>query len=101
MPPKFVSMYTVVKYAQLGLMRAAAAEYASTTMAINAVSPSMIDTQFVSQLGETVIEMNAVANPKKRNAKPNDVIGAIEFMLSAEAGYINGADLPITAGSAC
>ena len=38
-PPKFMSMYTMVKYTQLGLMRALAAEYASTSVRINAISP--------------------------------------------------------------
>jgi 3-oxoacyl-[acyl-carrier protein] reductase len=97
-PPKYMSMYTVVKYAQMGLMRAAAAEYASTHLMINAVSPGMIETQFLDEIAETIIEMNAAANPKKRNAKPDDILGAIEFLLSADSGFIAGADIPITAG---
>jgi 3-oxoacyl-[acyl-carrier protein] reductase len=101
MPPKFTSMYTVVKYAQLGLMRAAAAEYAATGLTVNAVSPSMIETQFLADLSETAVQMSAAANPRGRNANTGDVVGAIEFLLSPEAGYITGADLPITAGSAC
>jgi NAD(P)-dependent dehydrogenase (short-subunit alcohol dehydrogenase family) len=45
--------------------------------------------------------MAAAANPQGRNATPEDLIGVIEFLLSSEAGFINGADLPITAGSIC
>ena len=101
MPPKFMSMYTLVKYAQLGLMRAAAAEYAATNLTVNAVSPGMIETQFLAEIAETAVEMSAAANPRGRNAHPDDVLGAIEFLLSPGAGYITGVDIPIAAGSVC
>ncbi len=101
MPPKFVSMYTVVKYAQLGLMRAAAVEYASTQLTVNSIAPGMIETKFLADIPETAVKVNAAANPKGRNARPDDVLGAIVFLLSPEAGYITGVDIPITAGSSC
>ena len=96
-----MSMYTVIKYAQLGLMRATAAEYAASKLTVNSVSPSMIETQFVEEIGDVAVRMAAAANPQGRNATPDDVIGAIEFLLSPEARYINGADIPITAGASC
>lgn len=101
MPPKFMSMYTVVKYAQLGLMRAAAAEYASTGLTVNAVSPSMIETQFVEEIGDVARRMSAESNPKGRNARTEDVVGTIEFLLSPAAGFITGVDMAITGGSCC
>ncbi len=99
MPAKFMSLYTVVKYAQLGLVRAAAAEYAGTHLTVNAVSPSMIDTQFLGEISEIMVNMAAAAHPKGRNAKVEDVLGAMEFLLSPGAGYMTGADLPITGGT--
>lgn len=101
MPPKYMSMYTVIKYAQLGLMRATAAEYAASKLTVNAVSPSMIETQFLEEIGDVAVRMAAAANPQGRNATTDDVIGAIEFLLSPQAAYINGADIPITAGASC
>jgi 3-oxoacyl-[acyl-carrier protein] reductase len=101
MPPKFMSMYTVIKYAQLGLMRATAAEYAASKLTVNAVSPSMIETQFVEEIGDVAVRMAAAANPQGRNATTEDVIGAIEFLLSPAAGYMTGVDIPITAGASC
>ena len=101
MPPKFLSMYTVIKYAQLGLMRATAAEYAATGLTVNAVSPGMIDTRFLDDIGDVAVRMAAASNPKSRNATTDDIIGAIVFLLSPEARYITGADLPITAGASC
>ncbi len=99
MPPKYMSMYTTVKYAQLGLMRAAAAEYGGSSLTINAISPSMIETRFVEEIGEVAVRMSAESNPKGRNAVPGDITGAIRFLLSAEAGYLTGVDIPITGGA--
>jgi 3-oxoacyl-[acyl-carrier protein] reductase len=101
MPPKFTSMYTVVKYAQLGLMRSLAAEYAGTELRVNAVSPSMIETQFLQDMAPLAVQMSAASNPLGRNATPADVVGAIEFLLSPDSSYMTGIDIPITAGSLC
>ncbi|CAN5579248.1 SDR family NAD(P)-dependent oxidoreductase [soil metagenome] len=101
MPPKFLSMYTMLKYTQLGLMRALAAEYAATSVRINGISPSMVQTQFLGEIAEVAVEMSAAASPQGRNAVPQDLVGAIQFLLSPAAGYITGADLPISAGSVC
>jgi len=101
MPPKFMSMYTVLKYAQLGLMRSLAAEYAGSKVRINGISPSMVETQFLGEIAEVAVQMSAAANPQGRNATPGDLLGAIQFLLSPASGYITGADIPIAAGSIC
>jgi 3-oxoacyl-[acyl-carrier protein] reductase len=101
MPPKYTAMYTVAKYAQLGLMRSLAAEYASTELRVNVVSPSMIETQFLQDLPELAVQMSAASNPQGRNARPEDVLGAVEFLLSPAAAYMTGIDIPIAAGSCC
>jgi 3-oxoacyl-[acyl-carrier protein] reductase len=98
-PPKFTSMYTIVKYAQLGLMRCLAAEYAATCVRINAISPSMVDTQFLSEISELAVQMTAQSNPLGRNATPNDLLGALDLLLSPASGYMNGVDIPIAAGT--
>lgn len=98
-PPKFMSMYTMVKYTQLGLMRALAAEYAATSVRINAVSPSMVETQFLADIAEVAVQMAASANPLGRNATPADLLGAIALLLSPASDYIHGVDLPIAAGT--
>ena len=98
-PPKFMSMYTTVKYTQLGLMRALAAEYAGTPVRINAISPSMVETQFVEDIAEVAVQMSAAANPLGRNATPADLLGAIDLLLSPASEYIHGVDLPVAAGS--
>ncbi len=98
-PPKYLSQYTMVKYTQLGMMRALAAEYAATPLRINAVSPSMVETKFLGELSDHVIEGAAASHPLGRNAKPEDVVGAIQYLLSPAADNISGYALPVAGGA--
>ena len=97
-PPKFMSMYTVVKHAQLGLMRALASEYAASRITINAVSPTMTDTRFLDEIPAIAKEMSAAAAPRGRIATTDDVVGAIQFLLSPGSDFITGTELPVTGG---
>jgi 3-oxoacyl-[acyl-carrier protein] reductase len=97
-PPKFLSHYTTIKYALLGLVKSLASEYADKRIRINAVSPSMIETKFLSNINEKSIEISANNNPLKRNATPTDIVPVVKFLLSDEASFINGTNIPITAG---
>ena len=98
-PPKFTAMYTIVKYAQLGLMRSLAAEYAATRVRINGMSPSMVQTQFLGNIAEMAVEMSAAANPRGRNATPDDLLGVFDLLLSPASEYMMGVDVPVAAGS--
>lgn len=98
-PPKLLSAYVTVKYALLGLMKALAVEYADKNIQINAISPSMIETTFLSEITEKYIEMNAELHPLKRNATVADIVPLIHFLLSPAAGFLNGVNVGITGGA--
>jgi 3-oxoacyl-[acyl-carrier protein] reductase len=98
-PPKALTQYTTVKYALLGLMRALASEYADKKITVNCISPSMVETQFLSQINERIVELAAEAHPLKRNATVLDVIPSILMLMSDDAAFINGVNIPITGGS--
>ena len=98
-PPKALSHYTTVKYALLGLVKSLASEYADKRIRINAISPSMIETKFLSNIDERLIEIIASNNPLKRNASPTDIVPTVKLLLSDDASFMNGANLPITGGS--
>jgi 3-oxoacyl-[acyl-carrier protein] reductase len=98
-PPKAMSQYVTVKYALLGLMRSLASEYATKEISINCISPSMINTQFLSDINDRVIELNAESHPLKRIAEVTDVVPSIKMLLSDDSNYINGVNLPISGGS--
>ena len=46
------------------------------------------------------MQASAADNPMGRNATPDDVVPAMDFLLSEEAGFITGVTLPVTGGSA-
>ena len=98
MPPKFLSPYITVKYALLGLMKSLAVEYAGKGITINAVSPDMMETKFLSGIPELVIEQNAKNNPLGRNLTVDDVIPAFEYFLSEKANVVTGQNIGITGG---
>lgn len=98
-PPKFQSAYITVKYALLGLMRNLAAEYAAKGVMINAVSPDMMETKFLSELPELILEQSAKNNPLGRNIYVNEVVPTIEYLLSAASDIVTGQNIGVTGGS--
>ncbi len=99
-PPMGLSDYVTVKHAVNGLVKALAAEYGAKGLCVNAVSPSMVETAFLARVPRIVVEMSADSNPLKRNATPDDVAPLVHFLLSPQASYLNGVNVPVTAGCA-
>lgn len=97
-PPKFLSHYVTSKYALMGFMKSIATEYAGKGININAVSPSMIETSFLSNINEKVIEGTALGNPMKRNAEVRDIVPLMIYFLSDDAKYVTGVNIPVTGG---
>ncbi len=98
MPPKFMLDYISTKYALLGLLKSLASDYSGKGININAVSPSMIETKFLKNIDERIVQMVAENSPEKRNAKPEDIVPVIQFLLSEAANYMHGVNLSVTNG---
>lgn len=45
-----------------------------------------------------VVEQTAAANPLKRNARPEDVAGLIEYLFSDKNTFVTGGNFPVTGG---
>lgn len=97
-PPKFLSHYVMMKYAQMGLMRALASEYTPQQVNVNAVSPSMVETKFLDNVDSRLIEMMRSQQPGGF-LNPSEVIPAIRFLLSEESDSIHGANIPVGGGA--
>lgn len=97
-PPKFQSPYITVKYALLGLMHNLAAEYAPKGIMVNAVSPDMMETKFLSELPGLVKEQSAKSSPLGRNIYVDEAVPAIEYFLSSESDAVTGQNIGITGG---
>ncbi|MDL2215777.1 SDR family oxidoreductase [Ruminococcaceae bacterium OttesenSCG-928-N02] len=98
-PPKNVAAYVTAKSALEGLAKSLAVEFVKNGVTVNCVSPSMVETAFLADTSDLVVQAAAQAHPMGRNAKVGDVIPAIAFLMSEEARFITGVNLPITGGS--
>lgn len=98
-PPKNTGAYIMAKNAVVGLMKSLASDYASNGITVNSISPSMIETKFLAETSHLIVEAAANEHPMKRNAQVGDVVPAMAFLLSDEARFITGVNLPITGGS--
>ena len=99
-PPKNTAAYVMAKEALHGLAKSLAADFAGKGVTVNCVAPSMMETKFLEETPQLVVQMAAEANPMGRNATPRDVVPAMAFLLSEQARFITGVVLPITGGSA-
>ena len=98
-PPKNTTAYIVAKNALRGLARSLATEAAPAGVTVNCMAPYMMETRFLTDTPDLIVEASAAANPMGRNARVEDVVPAMAFLLSDEAGFISGAELPVTGGA--
>lgn len=101
LPPEKMLGYVMLKHALLGATRALAVELVKHNIRVNAVSPGMTRTDYISDLPERFLEIVEADLPLKRLATPAEVAAVIAFLLSPAASYIQGANIPITGGTAC
>ncbi len=59
----------------------------------------MIETKFLSNIPDLIIEKNAQDCPMKRNAAISDIVPMIQFLLSENANYITGQNIIISGGN--
>ncbi|MCR4896790.1 MAG: SDR family oxidoreductase [Lachnospiraceae bacterium] len=97
-PPKNQSAYVTNKYALLGLMKALSAEYAEHGITVNGISPEMMETKFLSDVPEMIVEMNASSLPIGRNVRVEEVLPVLNYLLSDEAAAMTGQNIVISGG---
>lgn len=98
-PPKFSSVYVTVKYALLGLMKALSVEYADRGIMVNGISPSMMETKFLKDVPELIVQQAAMNSPFGRNLLVEEIVPAFEFLLSEGGDRITGQNIVISGGS--
>lgn len=98
--------YTVSKHGMSGLTKTIAREYAAYGISCNEICPGPINSEMMREIGRRAIAktggttkgyLKEVCNeiPAKRLVEPSEVSALAIFLASPQAGYLNGASIPL------
>jgi len=92
--------YQSSKGAVVNLTRALAVEWAPHNIRVNAVAPTWTRTRLISGLTENPEIVAALESmmPLGRLADPEDIVGAVLFLVSQAAAMVTGHTLPVDGG---
>ena len=95
-----VPAYTASKSAILGLTRALANEWAKYNINVNAIAPGYMATNNTQQLRSDEQRSGEILDriPAGRWGTPDDMMGAVVFLSSPAAAYVNGFTLAVDGG---
>jgi 3-oxoacyl-[acyl-carrier protein] reductase len=90
--------YAAAKAGMIGFIKSLAREVAAKGITANAIAPGFIDTDMTSVLSDELKEKFVEAIPAGRVGTPQDVAGAVAFLASENASYIQGQVIAVDGG---
>jgi 2-dehydro-3-deoxy-D-gluconate 5-dehydrogenase len=95
-----VPAYAASKHGIAGITKALANEWAKERINVNAIAPGYISTENTRALRENPARNHAIKDriPQGDWGQPDDIAGAVLFLASSDADYVNGAILNVDGG---
>jgi 3-oxoacyl-[acyl-carrier protein] reductase len=92
------SNYSAAKAGMVGLTKAMAKEFGPSGVRVNCVMPGLIRTAMTLAMKPEIYKAKEAEVPMQRAGEPEEVAGAVVFLASPLASYVNGAILEVTGG---
>jgi len=96
-----LAAYAATKAGLDGMTRALARELGPRNIRVNSIAPGYLETEMVGGLGDVQREQIVRRTPLGRLGRPEDVVGALLFLLSPAAAFVTGQTLVIDGGITC
>ncbi|MGB4343300.1 MAG: SDR family oxidoreductase [Moraxellaceae bacterium] len=99
-PGSFQGIYSITKAAVISMTKAFAKEAAASNIRVNALLPGATETKFASALTQNPTILNELLKhvPMNRVAQPDEMAGAVLFLVSPAGSYTTGACLNVDGG---
>jgi NAD(P)-dependent dehydrogenase (short-subunit alcohol dehydrogenase family) len=97
-----VAHYVTSKGAIIAFTRCLAREVGPDGIRVNAIAPGLILSEGVvanSDYDEAVVGFNTASRSLKRDAMPEDLLGTVVFLASADSDFITGQTIVVDGGS--
>jgi len=90
--------YAASKAGVMAMTKTLAKELARKGVTVNAVAPGFIETEMVETIPEKAKERIIAHIPLGRFGRPEEVAGAVVFLVSSDGDYITGHELSVNGG---
>lgn len=99
-PAPMQGIYSITKAGVIAMTKAYAKELATRNIRVNALLPGLTETKFAAALIENrqIYERAMERIPMRRHAQPNEMVGAVLYLLSEAASFTTGTTIVCDGG---